>query len=103
METLRVAETVVNPEAMINAAVAAANAQTAAYWAAILAVLTLGAVLVMGLMVGFMAYKFREMVVHTNGMLKSLLDLTDKISRAEGVATGRQAQKDEDAMTGLKA
>jgi hypothetical protein len=97
-EVVKVVETAaINPEAMVGAAVAATNAATSAYYASLLATVTLLAVLIMGAMVIYMAFKFREMVQHTDGMLASLIELTDKVSRAEGVLTGRQEQKDEDA------
>jgi len=100
---LLASEAVVNPEAMVRAAVAANDAASAAYYASIMAMLTLIAVLILGAMVTYMAFQFREMVNHTNGMLKNLMELTDKVSRAEGIATGRQEQKDEDARRGSKA
>jgi hypothetical protein len=90
---IAIAETVVNPEAMVRAAVAANEAANAAYYASMLATITLGAVLILGALIVFMAFKFHELVRHTNGMMQSLLEMTDKVGRA----AGRQEQKDEDA------
>jgi len=85
---------------MVRAAVAANDAANSAYYASMLSIMTLAVVLILGVMVLYMAFKFHEMVQHTNGMLKNLLELTDKVSRAEGVLVGRQEQKDEDLAKG---
>ena len=97
MNILHVAETLVNPEAMVRAAVAATNAEQAAYWAAVMSVMTLGALLIGGAMLLYMAFKFQQLVHHTDGMREELVAATRKLALIEGNIAGRAEQKEETA------
>jgi|GEM_PF-5749135 len=91
---------VVNPEAMVKAAVAANDAATAAYWAAILAVLTLAGVVMMGAIILYNAFQFRELVRYTNGMREELVTTTRKLALVEGNLAGRaELQKETTDLT----
>jgi len=94
---LAVANDAVNPEAMVRAAVAAVQASVAAYWAAVLAVLTLGSVLVLGAIIIYIAFQFKDLVRHTNGMREELVQATRKLALIEGNLTGRAELKEEEA------
>ena len=90
----------INPEAMINAAIAAKAAEAAAnqvlYGIAILVVM----VLIIGAMMMFIAYKFDELKRNTDGMRDELVLATRKLALVEGNVAGRQEQMNESA--GLK-
>jgi len=93
---------VANPEAIINAAVAANAAAGAAYQAFILAWIILGAVLIIGAMMCLVAIKFSELEQNTNSMKDALVDATRKLALIEGNVIGRQELAKEETETSPK-
>jgi len=89
-----------NPEAMIRAAVAASDAATSAYWAAMLSIVTLVVLLIGGAMMLYMAFEFKSLVKNTNGMREKLVEATRKLALIQGNIAGRAELKEEEA--GLK-
>jgi len=85
--------TTVNPEAMVRAAVAASNAESAAWYASLLSVVSLLILLGIGIVFVFLFYEIRELVVHTNGMREQLVEATRKLALIEGRILGRAEQK----------
>lgn len=90
----------VNPEAMINAAIAANAAAQAAWNAAIMAGITLVALLVIGALMGAIWLKFAALEHNTDGMREALVITTRKLALIEGNVIGRAEQTEEQA--GLK-
>jgi len=88
--------TELNPEAMVRAAVAAADAANAAWWATAVSVLTLLSVFAMGLIFVFMAFQLKDLVKHTNGMRQDLMDATRKLAFIEGNIAGRAELREEE-------
>jgi len=94
MTILQVAEIdkLFNPEAMINAAIAAKAAELAAnqvlYGIGVLIVM----VLVIGALMMLVAYKFDELKRNTDGMREELIKTTRNLALIEGNQTGRDEQ-----------
>ena len=78
-----------NPEAIINAAVAAKAAELAANQSFYLSLGILFVLLVIGAAIMFTVYKFAELERNTDGMRISLVEATRKLALLEGNATGR--------------
>ena len=78
-----------NPEAIINAAVAAKGAELAANQSFYLSLGILFVLLVIGAAIMFTVYKFAELERNTDGMRISLVEATRKLALLEGNATGR--------------
>ena len=78
-----------NPEAIINAAVAASTAALAANQAFYISVAILVVLLVIGAGMMFIAYKFAMLERNTDGMRVSLVEATRKLALLEGNLAGR--------------
>jgi hypothetical protein len=89
-----------NPEAMVRAAVAANDAAAAAWQATVISLMVLVGILIIGAVMMFMAFHFKELVRNTDGMREELILATRKLALLEGNILGRAEQKDETA--GLK-
>lgn len=103
-----------NPEAIIGAAIAAKNAEAAAWQASIMAGITLVVLLICGAAMliiivqflelkrcfGGMREKFEKLERNTDGILNQLITATRKLALIEGNTIGRAEQLEEQA--GLK-
>jgi len=85
-----------NPEAIINAAVAANAAAQSAYSAFIISMILLGAVVLMTLISATVAIKFHEMAKNfymleknTNSIKDALIVATRKLALIEGTSIGK--------------
>lgn len=87
----------INPEAMIAAAIAAKSAESAAWYASIMAAITLVVLLGIGLMMMFVWLKFDKLERNTDGMREALVVATRKLALIEGNITGRAEQLQEQA------
>lgn len=85
------------PQALIAATVAAKNAETMAWQSLVLDVAILGAIMILGAMVLYMAFQFRELVTHVNGMRMELVSATRKLALSEGNVAGRAELAEEQA------
>ena len=90
----------INPEAMINAAIAAKSAELAATQAFYISIIVIVMLLAIGAMMMFVAYKFDELKRNTDGMREALVIATRKLALMEGHAAGRADLIEEQA--GLK-
>ena len=89
-----------NPEPVINAVLAALEAQKSAFltnW--LLVALLIGALLIVG---GLLVVLSRIQIVkeQTDGMHVELMEATRKLALIEGEVKGRASQKTEDAVSG---
>jgi len=75
---------IANPEAIINAAVAANAAAQSAYQAFIISMIILGAVALSTVAMIVVAMKFSELEKNTNSMKDALVDATRKLALIEG-------------------
>jgi len=85
-----------NPEPVINAVLAALEAQRSAFltnW--LLVTLTIIATMV-AIGIGFVMAAVNQIREHTNGMHTALVDATRKLALIEGEVAGRALQKTED-------
>ena len=89
------APTLPSPEAVINAAIAAKAAELAANQSFYIGILIIVALLVIGAMMMFIAYKFTDLERNTNGMRKELVETTRKLALLEGNMAGREEQTQE--------
>lgn len=87
-----------NPEAMIAAAVAAAQAQQSAFNASMVSLVVLALMIVVLLAMGGIAWKFDKLERNTDGMRVALVDATRKLALIEGNVAGRAEQKQEEAV-----
>ena len=101
-----------NPEAMIAAAVAAAQAQQSAFNASMISLLVLALMLLVFITMLILVYKADHMVRNnaantlklellernTDGLLTTLMDATRKLALIEGNVAGRAEQKQEEAV-----
>jgi len=78
-----------NPEAIINAAIAAKAAELAANQAFYMSLAIFVVLLVIGAAIMFTAYKFAELERNTNGMRINLVEATRKLALLEGNIVGR--------------
>jgi beta-lactamase regulating signal transducer with metallopeptidase domain len=78
-----------NPEAIINAAIAAKAAELAANQAFYMSLAIFVVLLIIGAAIMFTAYKFAELEHNTNEMRIQLVEATRKLGLAEGNVTGR--------------
>lgn len=90
----------INPEAMINAAIAAKSAELAATQAFYVSIAVIVMLLIIGAMMMFVVYKFDELKRNTDGMREALVIATRKLALLEGNAIGRAEQIEE--QVGLK-
>ena len=95
-----VTSSAINPEAMINAAIAAKSAELAATQAFYISIVVIVMLLAIGAMMMFVAYKFDELKRNTDGMREALMLATRKLALIEGHAAGRAELEEEQA--GLK-
>ena len=79
----------INPEAVINAAIAAKSAELAATQAFYISIVVIVLLLAIGAMMMFVAYKFDELKRNTDGMREALIIATRKVALMEGHAAGR--------------
>lgn len=93
----QVADTVTNPEAMVNAAIAAKAAELAANQAFYGLVFVIFMLLIIGAMMMFVAYRFERLERNTDGMRERLVDATRKLALIEGNLVGRAEQTEEQA------
>lgn len=87
----------INPEAIINAAVAAKAAELASAQAFYAAVTIIGILLIIGAAIMFILYKVYELERNTNGMRIQLVEATRKLALVEGNIVGRSEQIEEQA------
>ncbi len=78
-----------NPEAIINAAIAAKAAELAANQSFYLSVAIFFILLIIGAAIMFTAYKFAELEHNTNAMRIQLVEATRKLGLSEGNVIGR--------------
>jgi len=90
-----VASQFANPEALINAAVAAVAARDAAYQGFMISIITLGVVLFIGLAMMSVAWKFSELERNTNSMKDALIETTRKLALIEGRVLGKAEAEEE--------
>ena len=79
----------INPEAIINAAIAAKAAELAASQAFYAAVTIIAIMLVIGAAIMFVLYKVYEIERNTDGMRVALVEATRKLALFEGNIAGR--------------
>jgi len=97
MLNLLAADGLANPEPIINAVLAALEAQRSAFltnWL-LVALIIIAAMVAVG--VGFVLAGVNQIREHTNGMHTALVDATRKLALIEGEVQGRASQKIEDA------
>lgn len=87
---------IANPEAIINAAVAANAAAQSAYQAFIISMIILGAIVVTAMMMGIIAVKFADLEKNTNSMKDALVEATRKLALIEGRGLGRAEKSAEE-------
>lgn len=85
----------VNPEAMINAAIAAKAAELAANQAFYIGIIIILVLLSIGVMIMIMTYKFTKLEHNTDGMRVELMAATRKLALLEGNLIGREEQTQE--------
>ena len=79
-----------NPEAIINAAVAASSAALAANQAFYISVAIFAVLLIIGAAMMFLVYKFVEIEHNTDGMRIELVETTRKLALLQGNVKGRE-------------
>lgn len=79
----------VNPEAFINATIAARAAELAASQAFYISLGIIAILLVIGAAIMFAVYKLYELERNTDGMRKDLVEATRKLALMEGEVLGR--------------
>jgi len=87
-----------NPEAIINAAVAANIAAASAYQAFVLSIIILGAVVISTIVTIIVAVKFHELEKNTNSIKDALIEATRKL----GLIEGRALEKEEARAAAVK-
>ena len=85
-----------NPEAMINAAVAANVAAANAYQAFVLSIINLGAIVISTIAMLIVAVKFHELERNTNSIKDALVDATRKLAIIEGRELRKAEEEEED-------
>jgi len=78
---------------LVNAVNAANQAAQAAWIAAGLSIVVLGAVLIIGAVIAWMAWKVSHIEHNTNSITNQLVAATRKLGLAEGEEVGREAEK----------
>jgi len=81
-----------NPEALINAAIAAKAAELAANQSFYISIVIILMLLIIGALMMFVAYKFDELKRNTDGMRDQLVEATRKLALLEGNMIGRAEQ-----------